>query len=335
MRIVAAFCVVVLSWTGCRRNPEAVKTSDPPEKEAAATAVTETAKSFDKAQAALDLAAKAQEAGVDPRISTEVLLTTMALSQAGVGVSPAKADETRANFQKMIAAPLQEAANGEIDRKQLLVKLVPALTGEDAYVSMETAMIIGRLADRKDEFLIARFLPALEDQRPHVRGNVAAVLETLRARAAVPSLIRLLEDANAAVAVNAASALGAIGDPRAIEPLILLLGRLPQSRCGYDLPSVAHIVPKVPYLWIIDKELEERYRKADLSPDYATASSSMPLDAMLETQNKTLCDYLRWHGVDALRKLTGKRFGERADLWLMWWRGVGAGASKTKRRPGV
>lgn len=270
--------------------------------------------------ACLCYGAEEEGADVDPRISTEVALVSVALMGIDGDVPPVKVDEVRANFRRKISRPLDEASRGIIDRRQLVEKWAAVVVGDDSYVSMHAAMGLTRLVDKGDVRVAEAMIMALRDKREYVRGNAAAVLDKVGDRRAVEPLIVLLSDASAAVAANAASALGEIDNVRAVKPLILLLGRVQQENpCGYDRSNCEHVVPQMPLMWMIDRDLEERYRRGGLDPDYATASFSIPLIQILESKNKNLCAYVQWHAANALRKITGKRFGQQFDLWLMWW----------------
>jgi HEAT repeat protein len=78
----------------------------------------------------------------------------------------------------------------------------------------------------------------LDDPFPWVSGNAAAILGRERITDAVPALISTLRARNHHVRLAAATALGAIRDPRGLMPVVDLLERLTASRIRGDLARV-------------------------------------------------------------------------------------------------
>lgn len=101
-----------------------------------------------------------------------------------------------------------------------------------------------RQADRSD--LVNRRIASLGDADKHVRYNAAIALGAIKDPRAVEPLIAALKDQDEDVRGQAAGALGEIGDPRAVEPLIavlaeegLLVPRLAAGALGkIGLPAV-------------------------------------------------------------------------------------------------
>ncbi|HJQ22904.1 MAG TPA: peptidylprolyl isomerase [Blastocatellia bacterium] len=68
----------------------------------------------------------------------------------------------------------------------------------------------------------SHLLPLLDDSNPLVRANAARALGVAKATQATDALIKRLTDADARVVASAINALGALGDGKAVEPLVAL-----------------------------------------------------------------------------------------------------------------
>ena len=84
------------------------------------------------------------------------------------------------------------------------------------------ARALKQLGDTLDASTLIELLDSAGSDR-RVRYRAADVLEVLEDPAAVPALIRALEDEEPGVRSSAASALGRLRDPRSYEPLVDLL----------------------------------------------------------------------------------------------------------------
>jgi HEAT repeat protein len=82
--------------------------------------------------------------------------------------------------------------------------------------------VIDAFGKHENPHLIRPILPHLDDPNPNVRAAAAEALGHLRARDAVPGLIRLLSDEQW-VRFSAVTALADIGDPAALTPLLGLI----------------------------------------------------------------------------------------------------------------
>jgi hypothetical protein len=84
-----------------------------------------------------------------------------------------------------------------------------------------SAKALGRIGDRRGIDLLLAIIQ--HDKRATVRAGVAWALGVFREERARPLLIEVLSDDSSSVRANAATALGWLGDPAAIEPLAALL----------------------------------------------------------------------------------------------------------------
>lgn len=98
---------------------------------------------------------------------------------------------------------------------------------------------------------VEALLCALEDDRPEVRAEACASLGDLGDTAALPLLVRRLDDGIAVVRQNAAIALGAIGHPDGFEPLAIALREGPADLRFQAATSLAEIDAKRAYAPIV------------------------------------------------------------------------------------
>lgn len=115
-------------------------------------------------------------------------------------------------------AVLRNAALAALERQgpYAVPHLVALSRGENAEVAMFAVQILSRI---KDPGSSQALLPLLEHADSNISQAAIEALGALRAREAVPGLIRLL-NADLWLQFAAVAALGEIGDPRAVQPLL-------------------------------------------------------------------------------------------------------------------
>jgi HEAT repeat protein len=115
-------------------------------------------------------------------------------------------------------AVLRNAALSALERQgpYAVPHLVSLSRGENAEVAMFAVQILSRI---KDPGSSQALLPLLEHADSNISQAAIEALGALRAREAVPGLIRLL-DADLWLQFAAVAALGEIADPRAVQPLL-------------------------------------------------------------------------------------------------------------------
>ena len=115
-------------------------------------------------------------------------------------------------------AVLRNAALSALERQgpYAVPHLVALARGENAEVAMFAVQILSRI---KDPGSAQALLPLLEHSDSNIAQAAIEALGALKAREAVPGLIRLL-DADLWLQFAAVAALGEIGDPRAVQPLL-------------------------------------------------------------------------------------------------------------------
>ena len=115
-------------------------------------------------------------------------------------------------------AVLRNAALSALERQgpYAVPHLVSLSRGENAEVAMFAVQILSRI---KDPGSAQALLPLLEHSDSNIAQAAIEALGALKAREAVPMLIRLL-DADLWLQFAAVAALGEIGDSRAVQPLL-------------------------------------------------------------------------------------------------------------------
>jgi len=115
-------------------------------------------------------------------------------------------------------AVLRNAALAALERQgpYAVPHLVALSRGENAEVAMFAVQILSRI---KDPSSAQALLPLLEHSDSNISQAAIEALGALKAREAVPGLIRLL-DADLWLQFAAVAALGEIGDPRAVQALL-------------------------------------------------------------------------------------------------------------------
>jgi HEAT repeat protein len=115
-------------------------------------------------------------------------------------------------------AALRNAALAALERQgpYAVPHLVALSRGENIEVAMFAVQILSRI---KDPGSGQALMPLIEHADPNIAQAAIEALGALKAREAVPGLIRLL-DADLWVQFAAVAALGEIGDPRAVQPLL-------------------------------------------------------------------------------------------------------------------
>jgi HEAT repeat protein len=106
------------------------------------------------------------------------------------------------------------------------IKLLTSGSPKDPDAQWKAAIELGAITSSKDKSRAARALrKVLTSGHAHalIRAHAVESLGRLRLRSSIPSLIESLTDSYRLVRSYAVAALGAIGDRRAVEPLLVAL----------------------------------------------------------------------------------------------------------------
>lgn len=147
------------------------------------------------------------------------------------------------------------------------------------------------------------------------RPNIA----DLKAKGQIDELIKALhfpDDHN--VRFEAASALGEIGDPRCVEPLITALGDSQQRVKEVAIRSLGKIGdPRAiaPLLEALkDTNWEVRGMAAKALGEIGDQRATQALIEALQNDTETV----RWYIAQALTHITGQAFGNDVSQWQKW-----------------
>ncbi len=177
--------------------------------------------------------------------------------------------------------PLPEGRPTEEDE---IARWIVALKSEDKFVRWAATRILGEMGNSR---AVEPLITALKDRDGVVRWTAAVALSAIKDPKAVEPLIAALRDENRGVRGDAAWALAEIKDPRAVEPLIHALE---------------------------DEDASVRRAAAWILGELKDPKAVEPLIAALKDEDK----YVRGAAQGALKKITGKDFGEDVERWQQW-----------------
>ena len=212
-------------------------------------------------------------------------------------------------------------ALGKLGDARAVDPLIAVLTDQDSFVRATAAAALDRLGWRPDSGateaaywvatehwgksastgVIAPLLSVLNDDDPAIRGVVAATLADVGALAVEP-LIAAVNDPHTPWRrrSGAAEALGAIGDPRAVEALI---AALPNAACATALGQIGDARAVEPLVTALDTgETGDRRAAARALGRLGDRHAVQPLttaltdhDASMRTSAAESLDQLGWH----------------------------------------
>ena len=172
---------------------------------------------------------------------------------------------------------------GELGDKRAVEPLIAALKDEDIDVRCEAAEALGFIGDKR---AVEHLLPLLKHENPGLRWETAEALGNIGDKRALEPLIALLRDEDSGVRLEAAEALGKMGDVRAVETA----DRCPQGS-------------------------EDKKFRAGGACKIGDKRAVEALIAMLKDENEDFRGDIAF----ALRRITGKDFGDNQARWLGWW----------------
>jgi HEAT repeat protein len=133
---------------------------------------------------------------------------------------------------RLLHDPNEEVRNfacvmlGDIGNREAVVPLIRVLSDQDANVSHSAAEALGKIGDRSALFPLIELLKG----DFWIQYSAITAIGTMRDYRAVPHLLQLLD--NDMLAGVVISALGQIGDPRALHPLARILPVLDATHAG-------------------------------------------------------------------------------------------------------
>ncbi|MFB3882591.1 MAG: HEAT repeat domain-containing protein [Armatimonadota bacterium] len=189
------------------------------------------------------------------------------------------------------------AALGVIGDRRAVPALMETLDGGgDEHLRAAAAKSLGQLGDRRALEALVR---ASDEESRRVKPAALAARGYLGDRSAADGLLEVLQTRNMDKA-DAAGALGVLGDQRAVRPLIPMLRRSGTMEAINAATSLGKLraeeaVPEL--IWLLGPEGTQQY-----GPEPGVAGR------------------VQRAAGEALRAITGKRFGTDYGAWTKWWR---------------
>jgi HEAT repeat protein len=205
---------------------------------------------------------------------------------------------------------------GEGKDHRAVEPLILALADKSDIVRYRAATALGKIGDVR---AIESLLAVLKDKSASVRRASASSLGQFQDNRATEPLIRCLGDADSTVRTSAAESLGKLKVKEALKPLIsaLIKDKDPKVRSAAstalgNLEDNQAIEPLISALK--DKDPVVRRVTASSLGEFKDLKIVPPLIEAL--QDKELGN----NAVFALKRITGKDFGEDASKWQKWWK---------------
>jgi HEAT repeat protein len=204
-------------------------------------------------------------------------------------------------------------------------RVVSVLTNAVTRGELMQEQIILDALPRIGESLVPQLTAMLERGDKASRGGAAFLLGKLKAETAVPALARATEDADWAVAMDAARALVEIGNQDALGHLVALLDR-PLSEEGMPdlhrmavagLGTVGGEQARTKLREVLARTTEPYEVRSDAAYYLGQLQDREAVPLLIETMREYY--YLRPVIAEALRGITGQNLGVRPDEWKNWW----------------
>lgn len=214
------------------------------------------------------------------------------------------------------------AALGQIgDSRAIDTLTVVALKDKESYVQVNAARALGKLSD---EATTLHFINILEEN-PDTRASAARVLGAIGDIRAVEPLITALTDQDELARRSAADALGKIKDARAIEPLIAAIKdddvyvRKSSIRILGFMGDDRAVEPLIAALK--DQDATVRRFAARALGHYCDPRVVTSLITFLKSEDEhSYKNHAMVNAAYSLKEITNKEFGTDHQKWAEWWK---------------
>lgn len=208
-------------------------------------------------------------------------------------------------------AKFARKALDSLEWPEVRIPLYRALADRDPAVRRTAAELLP--AYRSAESVRPLLRSALLDTDETVRTAAVAALKTLDEPGTLFPMVRALASANPSIRMNAAAAVGGLGDVRGIEYLIRTLGQNwgPSPRVNIE------VLNQVSYIRDFDVEIAQAAQIGD--PIVGILREGVILDVRVLGANRKMTTVERRVIRNALANLAGVDRGDEAAAWQEWW----------------
>jgi hypothetical protein len=163
----------------------------------------------------------------------------------------------------------------------------------------------------------------VRDASQDVRRESARALRSANDPSLLAPLVRALSSNSVSIRANAASALGEMGYPAAVEPLVARMAAALQTSSNARAPH-SHIFVGKQTAYLQDFDVEVAQFQAVADPNINVLLTGDVLDAAVigAREEAVTIELVAIRG--ALGELTGANPGHSARAWLAWWEQEGA-----------
>jgi len=251
-----------------------------------------------------------------------VLVAACSDPKDGAGWAERAASRNRLDEKLAALASARTALTSALpgDRKAALAPLCEVLK-QAPRARQQAAVILGELGDPAAVQPLTDAIEAGKAERDVNDANVAiaTALGALGARQAVPALARLAGTSDAFTKVAAIDALGAIGDPAAVDPLLATVGdeqaepfAVKKALLALGRLGDARAVPTVVRMLFAERPGVSFFPEAAFAGSQLGPAMSGPLVAVLEGRDAELARWAAGHNVHpaALRAKAAQLLGD-------------------------
>lgn len=176
---------------------------------------------------------------------------------------------------------------------------------------------------------------AVLDGSVDVREGATLSLRDARDPSACGAVVRALASPSALIRSRAATALGRMGYPEAVEPLVKLLiaaAPAPAGGSGGGGGVRANFYSGLSTAYVQDYDLEIAQGASVANPIVQALTSGVVFDVTVGGTSSLPISTEAWDAASALTRLTGQRFGTDASAWQKWWAANRDGYAASARR---
>jgi len=215
--------------------------------------------------------------------------------------------------RELVAQELTQLDDMEALREELSAQLGEGSDKRRAFATLALRRIF---PGRELRPLLSR---AVLDSSEDVRRGAAVALRGAHDPGVLVPIVRALESDTPAVRTNAAQALGYVGHPAAVEPLMLSLLSMAQSRVGARRIPHSNIFVGKQTAYIQDFNVEVAQFQAVADPQINVLIQGAVLDAGVHAVREYVSTHEKRVTRASLRRLTGANPGDRIEDWRQWW----------------